>query len=233
MAMSLSQMQDFVRTHADADIEDAPNSSLEVYGRIAYRDILSRRDQWPHLQMTGTLTVSAGNNTYPLSAVIGGGSLDEVTSIVDQTTIGRRLIYMSRADGDLAFGYPASAGSETALAYTIEGDNIVLFPTPSATRTYTVRGIRAPGAWPAGAGSLPDLPESLHEAIAWYMLSSYFMAQEDTQLAGAYLSEYNMMVERHIRSESMKEYSARVPVMGGQNYKRPSFSRWVRGMIEN
>jgi len=207
---------------------------LEVYARIAYNDILSRRDSWPHLAEVGVLAVTAGQSAYPLSSLTGVSTpMDEVSSIVDQTTIGRRLIYMTRADADETFGHPSTAGSETALAYTIEGDSIVLFPTPTASRTYVVRGFRSAGVWPAGAGSAPDLPLALHEAICWYMLSSYFMAQEDTQLAGAYLREYEMMVERHIRSESMKEYSARVPVMGGQNYKSMSFTRWVRGMIES
>jgi hypothetical protein len=131
------------------------------------------------------------------------------------------------------FSQVASVGTDPALAYTIEGNNIVLFPTPTATRTYTIRGFRTPATWPAGAGSAPEMPVALHEAICWYMLSSYFMAQEDTQLAGAYLREYEMMVERHLKSETMKEYTARVPIMGGQNFQRPSFGRWVRGMIEN
>jgi hypothetical protein len=72
----------------------------------------------------------------------------------------------------------------------------------------------------------------LHEAIAWFMLSSYFLSQEDTQLAGVYLSEYNMMVERFLRAETTKEYSGRVLKMGGQNYGAPDFTRWVRGMLE-
>ena len=226
-------MQSFVRTHADADVEDAPNSSLEVYGRIAYNDILSRRDSWPHLAATGSLTVVPGQDSYPLANVTGvTNGMDTVTSVVDQTTIGRRLVYISRHDGDSTFGHPNTAGSDTAMAYTIEGDNIVLFPTPTVTRTYVVRGTRNPAVWPAGAGSSPDLPASLHEAIAWYMLSSYFMAQEDTQLAGVYLREYEAMVERHLRNESMSEYTARVPIMGGQNFRAPSFNRWVRGMLE-
>lgn len=228
MVMTLSEMQDFVRTHADADVEDAPNSSLEVYARIAYNDILSRRDGWPHLATSGTLTTVVGQSEYALSGV----GVDEVGSVMDQSTVGRRLIHMTRADGDVAFGSPNTSGTDTALAYTIEGTNLVLFPEPSTARTYVVRGHRAAATWPNGAGSTPDLPGALHEAIAWYMLSSYFMAQEDTQLAGAYLREYEAMIERHLKSESMKEYTARVPVMGGQNWVQPSFSRWVRGMLE-
>lgn len=231
MAMTLSELQEFVRTHADADIEDAPNSSLEVYGRIAYNDILSRRGSWPHLMVTYTLTTVPGQQSYSLSAM-SGADMDSVHSVVDTQNLGRRLVYMSQSDADIAFGIPTNITSDIANAWTVVGDDIYVYPTPSTARTYTVRGVRRAATWPNGAGSVPDLPDALHEAIAWYMLSSYFMAQEDTQLAGVYMGEYNQMVERFVRSESTKEHSARVKVMGGQNYRQPSFTRWVRGQLE-
>lgn len=232
MAMTLGQMQDFVRTHADADAEDAPNSSLEVYGRIAYNDILSRRNGWPHLAVTYTLTTVAGQAEYDLSA-LSTSNMDVITSIVDQVSLGRRLIYMTQADADIAFGTPVASTSDLAVAFTVRGDEIILYPTPSAVKNYVVRGFRTATEWPNGSGSTPDLPDALHEAIAWYMLSSYFLAQEDTQLAGVYMQEYETMVDRHLKNETTREYSSRVMVMGGQNTKyQPNFTRWVRGSLE-
>ena len=231
--MTLAEMQSFVRTHADADVEDAPNSSLEVYGRIAYNDILSRRGSWPHLTVAVTFTTTPGQREYPISSIGGGGNLDSVTSVVDTNNFGRRLIYMSQADADIAFGIPASVRTEVASAWTVVGNELVLYPTPSTARTYTVRGTRSAVAWPNGAASTPDLPDPLHEAICWYMLSSYFMAQEDVQMAGVYLQEYEKMVDRFMKDATGKEYSARVKVMGGQNYQQPSFTRWVRAHLES
>ena len=40
--MTFDEMCAFVRTHADADSIDAPTSSLTVYARMAYNDILAR-----------------------------------------------------------------------------------------------------------------------------------------------------------------------------------------------
>lgn len=232
MVMTLQQLRDFVRLHADADPVDAPDATLDVYARIAYNDILARRNAWPHLTVEYTLTTVAGQERYPLSG-LSTTDLDMVTGIVDTTNLGYRLIFMSESDGDLAFGAPIGATAQTATAYTIVDDEIKLFPKPSVSgKTYKVRGFRAATAWPSTGSSVPDLPASLHEAIAWFMLSSYFMSQEDTQLAGVYLSEYNMMVERFLRAETTKEYSGRVLKMGGQNYGAPSFTRWVRGMLE-
>ena len=230
---TLSEMQTFVRTHADADVEDAPNSTLEVYARIAYNDILSRRNGWPHLIAEGNLVTVANQDTYDLSAITGTTTEPElVLSIMDRTVIGRRLVYMTQADADIAFGAPVSVANEIATAYTIVGSQIILYPKPSTARTYKVRVVRKAAAWPAGAGSSPDLPDSLHDAISWYMLSSYFMAQEDTQLAGVYMGEYEKMVDRFMKNETTKEYSHRVAIMGGQNYGPQSFTRWVRGMLE-
>lgn len=231
MAMTLTQMQEFVRTHADADAEDAPNSSLEVYGRIAYNDILSRRNGWPHLAVTYNLVTVAGQAEYDLSS-FSTTDMDIVTSVVDQVSLGRRLIYISQSDADISFGGPVASTSDLAIAYTVRGNQVILYPTPSAVKTYRVRGFRTAAAWPNGAGSTPDLPGSLHEAIAWYMLSSYFLAQEDTQLAGVYMQEYETMVDRHLKNETSREYSSRVMTMGGQNTRQPDFTRWVRGSLE-
>lgn len=231
MAMTLSEMRDFVREHADADSVDAPNATLDVYARIAYNDILTRTS-WPHLSVEYTLTTVAGQSVYPFSG-FSQTNMDEITAVVDTTNLGRRLVYMSQSDADLAFGQPIGAQSEVANAFTVVNDSLVLYPIPSTNgKLYTVRGRRSAAAWPNGASSTPDLPGQLHEAIAWYMLSSYFMSLEDPQMAGIYLNEYENMVRKHSRSVSVREYKARPLVIGGQNYPQPDFTRWVRGQLE-
>lgn len=231
MTLTLQEMRDFVRTHADADSTDAPDSNLDVYARIAYNDILSRIS-WPHLQVVYTLSTVAGQGEYAISG-LSVGDMENVTSIVDTTNLGRRLIYMSQSDADLAFGAPIGATSEVANAFTVVNDGLFLYPTPGVTgKTYQVRGRRRAATWPTSAGSVPDLPDTLHPAIAWYMLSSYFLSQEDPQMAGVYLNEYEQMVRRHTQEESGREFSGRPLVMGGQNYYAPNFTRFVRGMLE-
>lgn len=231
MTMTITEMRDFVRTHADATTTDAPDSSLDVYARIAYNDIHTRTN-FPMLQSKYTFTTVANQQDY-LFTSIAPGDLDKVTSIIDTTNLGRRLIFMARSDADLAFGAPIGATSQIATAFTVENGVISLFPKPSVSGvSYTVRGLRAPTAWPGAAGSSPDLPAVLHEAIAWFMLSSYYMSQEDVNLAGVYLQEYEQMVNKFVRSESFRDFGQRNGIMGGQNYFLPTFGRWVRGMVE-
>jgi len=231
MGMTLGDLRTFVRNHADADISDAPDSSLDVYARIAYNDIHARMN-FPQLQVVYTLTTVAGQAEYDFVG-FSTSDLDKVTAVVDTQNLGRRLIYMTESDADLSFGAPVGMTSEVATAYTVRDGTLILYPKPSTSgKTYTVRGIRKPASWPAGVGDMPDLPDALHEAIAWYMLSSYFLSQEDTQLAGVYLGEFEKMVDRFVKNESIRDIGARPHVMGGQNYKQPSFSRYVRGMLE-
>lgn len=229
---TLQELRDFVRTHADADVSDAPDSSLDVYARIAYNDIHTRTN-FPHLQVVYEMLTVAGQDEYPFTTFTPSDDLDKVTSVIDTTNLGRRLIYMSESDADLAFGAPIGATSEVANAYTVRDGILILYPKPSVNaKKYTIRGIRKPATWPTSAASVPDLPVPLHDAIAWYMLSSYFLSQEDTTMAGTYLREYEMMVEKFVRNEGAKDFGARNHVMGGQNYKNPDFTRWVRGMLE-
>lgn len=230
--MTLQQLRDFVRTHSDADTTDAPDGLLDVYARIGYNDILARRNSWPHLNVEYTFTTVNGQDRYAFSG-FSTNDLELVAAVIDSTNFGRRLIYMSQSDADLAFGQPLAIKSEVATAYSVVDDEIVLYPTPGVGgKQYTVRGVRKAAVWPSSAGSVPDLPEPLHEAIAWFMLSNYFLSQEDTQLAGVYLNEYNAMVDRFTKNESVKEFSGRPLVMGGQNFVQPTFTRWVRGMLE-
>lgn len=229
MAMTLQNMRDFVRAHADADATDAPDNTLDVYARIAYNDIHTRTN-FPLLQTVTTFSTVAGQQEYSFASI---GSLDKITAVLDSTNLGRSLIYISESDGDLAFGAPVGMSSEVATAYTVRNSILKLYPKPSVTgKVYTVRGLRTPTAWPAGAGSSPDLPDSLHDAIAWFMLSSYYLSQEDVQMAGVYLREYEDMVNKFSRNESFKDFGTRNQIMGGQNFYAPNFTRWVRGMLE-
>lgn len=222
-------MIDFVRTHADADNQDAPDSSLTVYGRMAYNDILSRRGDWPHLEARYTLTTVGGTSTY-LFTSLSSTDLERVTAIVDSGNSRQRLVYLTPEDADVYF--PPTGAQGTPTAYTIRGSNTIeLFPTPNAAGSYTVRGFRNETSWPNGAGSSPDLPRVYDEAICWFMLAQYFIAQEDPQLSQMYLTEYETQVSRYLGSQKAKR--PRPNVVGGNNRTfGPRFIDRVRSYLE-
>lgn len=229
--MTFDEMQTFVRTHADADTTDGPSSSLTVYARMAYNDILTRGSGWPHLEVARTLTTVVNQDAYNFTA-FDVPDLDILTGVIDQTGLGRRLVAITRQDADILYGGPTSAGSTTAVHYTIIGDSVVLFPRPTSVKNYLVRGFRTPATWPGAGGSSPDLPRMFDESICWFMLSNYFLAQEDTPLASMYMNEYQQQVDRQIRSEMGKGALPRPNIMGGANRVDRSFMRRVQGMLE-
>lgn len=229
--MTFDEMCAFVRTHADADTIDAPTSSLTVYARMAYNDILARRSGWPHLEVAYTLTTAANQPEYAFTT-FSSPDLDVLTGVIDNANMGRRLVAITRADADLLYSNTSAVGASNAVHYTLRGSNVVLFPMPTAIKTYLVRGYRAPAEWPTAAGSIPDLPRVFDEAICWFMLSQYYLSQEDAQLASMYMNEYQQQADRWVRSESMKTQTSKPNIMGGANVGVGGFTRRVRGMLE-
>lgn len=210
--MTFTDMITFCRTHADTDDTDLPDASLKVYGRMAYTDILSRRHSWPHLEVEYTFSSVANVNTYNPS-IFSTADMDSIYAVLDTAT-GERLQYVTRSDADIVFGGVASVTGRP-VAWTMVGATVQLYPKPTAVRNYTVRGSRKQADWPSTAGSSPDLPDVFHEAIAWYMLSNYYLAQEDTQLSGVYLNEFEQIVGKHVSGETKKRNAPRPRVVGG------------------
>lgn len=231
MGMTFNDMVSFVRTQGDADSADAPDAMLQVHGRIAYNDILSRKSAWDHLEVKYTLLTVAGQQEYPLSSLSGGTNMSRVYSITSADALRIRLSFITRSDADIVFGLRDNEVT-TPTAYTIYNDTIVLYPTPSGAVTLNVHGFREADAWPNGAGSIPDLPDEFHEAISWYMLSGFYMSQEDPQMAGMYLNEYQQMVSRTLAGKANLHQSPRPRIMGGQSNRPRSFVDRIAGMLE-
>lgn len=247
-AMTLQELRNFVRVHADTDITDAPDSSLDLYARMAQYDIAQRINfqfTVERRSTASTLTTTANEAVYT--------NLNDVTAgwvyVADYLTQGTDawevlgvtytgaavndypLVYVTVEDGERMFASTTTA--EKAIAYSVMNGNVILYPTPSTSSvTYDVMAKPTSPVVTTAAGDLPDLPEALHPAIAWYMLAQYYLAQEDAQLSGVYLQEYEMMVERYKRYNAARDFSKRVNVMGGQNVAPMSFMRLVRGSLE-
>lgn len=228
--MTFDEIVTFVRTQADADVTDAPDSLLQVHARVAYNDILSRKNSWDHLEVAYTQTCTAGQQEYPFSG-FSSADMDRIYSVrYASGGLSHRLTYMTREDAELCFGLVNQTGFPTA--YTVYNDKLVVFPAPSDAYVLTVRGFRAPATWPSGTGSTPDLPTEFHDAIAWYALSGYYMSQEDAQMAGVYMNEYQQQVERCLSGIAGKTQLPRIKIMGGRGlYARPFMER-VKGMLE-
>jgi hypothetical protein len=225
-------METFVRQHADTDTTDAPSANLEVYARAAYNDIRRRVATWLDNFTSDTLTVTAGTDSYTLSGggFSGANDIEYVTEIVgstDKLTAVSFDVFTALKDGSTV-----SYQTKEADVYAMQGGTIYLWPEPSTSgETYTVYGYREFASWPSGSDE-PDLPREFDEAICWYMLSKYYMAQEDVELAQYYMADYERIIGVFIAS-AMKNGSHRPRIFGGGAYSRTiSYGDWLRRNTE-
>lgn len=248
--MTMQELRDFVRIHADTDITDAPDSSLDLYARMAVDDATQRIPSVStinYLRDTGVLTTTADQRFYYNADGLGWAYYTDyayadnahpyqvlgVSYSGDNGNTAYQLMYVTLEDGERLFP-ESTVRTEKATAYAVHEGNVILYPTPSVGSVLYDVMYRSHdlGAWPVGAADVCPLPAGLHMAVAWFMLAQYYLAQEDVQLSGVYMQEYEMMVERHKRFLAGRNVGKRVNVIGGQNVRPMSFTRWVRGQLE-
>lgn len=223
--MNLTEMSTFVRAQADTDTDDAPDSTLEVYARAAYNQIKSMVWPWPLNQISGTFPTVDGTASYLLSGLAGIGSY--TVSFVQS---------VSRSDEVLDYVSPEAylrltteqSSTGTPRVYTVDNGYIKLWPTPSGVATYTVTGYRDFADWPSGSDE-PDLPRGFDECICWYMLSRYYQAQEDLELANMYMRDFDASVSVQIGAALRGHSLTAGPMIFGGGYQRDlSYSDWVK-----
>lgn len=220
-------MKIFVRAQADTDATDAPDATLDMYARAAYDQIKVMVWPWPQNQQTGTLVTVDGTDAYPLANLVNAPDMEFVGDVIGP-------------DGALGYVSPAQiwdrgargTNSGGANVYTVYNDEIVFYPTPNAAETYTVYGYRRFADWPVGSND-PDLPRGFDAAICWYMLSKYYEAQEDLELAQLYMQNFASSVDTQVAAAMRSSAMTAGPmIFGGPVYARESYANFVRRNTE-
>jgi len=222
-------MATFVRLQADTDVADAPDATLTVYARAAYRDIQARVFPWPDKKQTYTFNTVVGQSAYPMSLFSGGADLEFVVSVVSSDDM---LLYVS-PDRFLQLSLEASSDG-TPSVYTVEAAEIRLWPTPNTVSAISVVGFRRFVDWPSGSNE-PDLPRGFDEPICWYMLSRFYQAQEDLELSGRYMRDFNEGVNQQIEKALRTSVLSAGPMIfgGDPSLSLPmSYSDWVKRSVE-
>jgi len=228
--MDYSEIKTFVRSHADTDTTDAPDTNLDVYARAAYNDIKRRLGKWDEYHGSDTLTTTNNVSSYVLTgASFSSQDLEKVTSVVGPTQVldwvpWTMFLEMSET------GSTAYKTSEADF-FTVKDGTLYLHPTPNGAVSYTVYGFQVLSDWPSGATECP-LPRHFDEPICWYMLSKYYQAQEDLELARLLMADYEQGVNRLLQAE-LRVDAHRPRILGGLNRRgRLGYSSWVRRMTE-
>ena len=217
--MNLTEMSTFVRAQADTDVADAPDSTLTVYARAAYRDIIARVFPWPTKKVAYTFTTAVNDPTYSLNA-LSATNLEYMVSLATAKAV---LMYVSPDQyRNLSTGL---SGVGTPTVYTVDADVIKLWPTPNGVATYTVTGYRAFAEWPLGSTE-PDLPRAFDEAICWYMLARFYQSQEDLELSQMYMRDFEVAVTQQITRAMRTSSTTAGPMIFGGDTRLPFGSGW-------
>lgn len=131
----------------------------------ALQDLCLERD-WPWMNAVETITTAAADNDYDVPA-----AYLRTRSIVD-TINHRELTQVSPAEIDLV------TGTGAPQFYWVDGDSIILSPTPSGVFTLKHRYIRTESALASG-GSAPLVPLVFTRGIVELAAKYAFLAVKD------------------------------------------------------
>lgn len=220
----------FVRDITDLDDADLPSSLIRQYMRDGFNRIINLERRWPFLETTYALSTVANQRDYPMSG-IGSGDLREITSILDDSTVGNRLSIITVDEAENV--WHGSFDTPTRPLFFAEwGDTIKLYPKPDTAYPLVIRGYRKPSyAWFTDTTQEIDCDERLHDAIAYYAVSQAYKRQEDNEMARAYKDSFDEAVGI-ARKELMRGPSHRNMVLS-RGVVRPSQKYWLESLGRN
>lgn len=178
MGLSLAQMREHVYTFYEVDTDDISHALIDNWAAEGFRKAAYFRPNWPFYEMLGTHTTLAGVQTFEDSDV---GSPRSVESVIGPDG---PLSVVSMRDGILNFRHSdGTFPSGKPRYYARRGGTWYLYPTPDAAYEIQVLGYREPVQFGAQAGSEPDLPDELHDAVLQWVKYRVYLHQDDTELA--------------------------------------------------
>lgn len=222
-----AELVSFVRDITDLDEVDLPTSLVISYMRDGFDRIVNLERRWPFYETTYILDTVGLQRDYALNG-IDSGDLREVTSIVDESSLGNRLRFISVDDAEAIWNGNFDSPSRP-LYYGEWGETIKLYPKPDAAYRLTVRGYRKPSyTWTTNTTLQVDVDERLHTAIAYYAVSQAYKRQEDVEMTSAYKQSFDEAVSL-ARKDLMRSPSGRPMVFSGGT-PRPSGRYWLQSL---
>jgi hypothetical protein len=221
--ISLNKLRDQVRSMADLDEADLPNSVIDQFAREGFERIYMLERRWPYLQKSFTLTTVAGTRSYTIENI---GDIREIISVVDTSTSGSRMNLISYDDAEEIWLGNTDVPSRPYF-FSIWEDKIHFWPKPDNAYPIKVRVYRNPSYdWLDSPDDDIDLDEWFHALLPYFVLSRVYQRQEDAELSAMYLRSFEEGVGL-ARRDLMKASSARPAIMsGGKEY--PTMRRWLQ-----
>ena len=223
MSISLNTLRSQVRTMADLDEVDLPDSIVDQFAREGFQRIYALERRWPYLQETYTFNTVVGQREYTISTI---GDIREIISVLDTSSSGARLTLIPYDNAEEIWLGNTDVPSRPYF-YSFWDKKIQLWAKPDAVYPITVRAYRNPVyTWLSDPDETIDLDEWFHALLPYFVLGRVYQRQEDAQLAQMHLNSFEQGVGL-ARRDLMKASSAQPVIMsGGRQY--PTMRRWLQ-----
>ena len=223
MALTLAQLRSQVRSMADLDEVDLPDSLIDQYAREGFQRIYALERKWPYLEGTYTFTTVANQREYPIASI---GDIREIISVVDTSASGERFTLISPAEAEeIWLGNTDTPGRPYFFSFWDK--KIYLWPKPDSAYPITLRAYRNPVyTWLSNTAQNIDLDEWFHQILPYFILGRVYQRQEDAELSAMHMRSFEEGVAL-ARRDLMRGSSAQPVVMsGGRRY--PTMRRWLQ-----
>ena len=223
MSISLNTLRSQVRTMADLDEVDLPNTIVDQFAREGFQRIYALERRWPYLQETYTFNTVVNQREYTISTI---GDIREIISVLDTSSSGARLTLLPYDNAEEIWLGNTDVPSRPYF-YSFWDKKLQLWAKPDAVYPMTVRAFRNPVyTWLSNPDETIDLDEWFHALLPYFVLGRVYQRQEDAQLSQMYLNSFEQGVGL-ARRDLMKASSAQPVVMsGGRQY--PTMRRWLQ-----
>jgi len=197
MALDLAGIRSFVRTHLELDDAELTNVVLDRFIADASERIEAYSRTWSFRAVTYPFSTAIGIASYN----VGGNVYERWTGIsktvLDVTDVRGPRHSLKPVDHRQARDLFSASTTQTGTPtmWSRFGEDLFLWPTPATVEVMTLSGYRAADDL-IGAGSIPDLPNELHELLCWWALSRGYAQQDDTELADFYRTEFEAQLRR-------------------------------------
>ncbi len=224
--MNLTEIRSKIREIVDLDIQDVSDTLLNMYIKDGFERIIALERRWPFYQKTFNLNTVEDQRAYAINTV-GDGNLREITSVVDTSTTGNRLEYISYDDAESVWVGSYDQSSRPSY-FTFWQEQIHLFPKPDGIYPLVVRGYRKPINWSASDSTEVDADTRLHQPLVYYGVAQVYQLQEDIELASFYRQSFDEAV-RLAAADIMRPPSQR-PLAVSDGIPRMSNRLWMQSL---
>lgn len=174
----------------------------------AMKDV-ARRVNVPSLEATATVSVVADTVSYPVPA--------DMLRLLELVDVPRR--YLLREVDRTTLDMAANARA-TPTAFALFDNQIVLWPTPDAPNTLTLRYQQNPLALAVDADvSTATVPDEYAHMLVCFVRARLFAAEDDFEAAAFWKAEYTEQLTR-MKADVQRQSVSRIRQISGRRFGR-------------